>query len=133
MTSPQQNGVAFTGTNTLTAQDTYGNTVTSFDPSAGEAVTITPLNPLVGTVSGLGSGGNQTLNQSSDFVLGVANLTGKMKYTGLVATGAFTAASTSNKVGTSGSVQIVAGGATRLVIRVAPNDSVTTLDCRRHA
>ena len=127
LTSPQQNGAAFTGTNTLTAQDTYGNTVTGFDPSAGDAVTITPLNPLAGTVSGLGSAGNQTLNQSSDFVQGVANLTGKMKYTGLVATGAFTAASTSNKVGTSGSVQIVAGGATRLLVRVAPNDSVTTL------
>ncbi|MHA8062370.1 hypothetical protein PQG22_13970, partial [Aquirufa beregesia] len=26
LTSPQSNGVAFTGTNTLTAQDAYGNT-----------------------------------------------------------------------------------------------------------
>src|SRR4029077_8012274 len=31
LTSPQTNGVAFTGTNTLTAQDTWGNTVTGFN------------------------------------------------------------------------------------------------------
>src|SRR5206468_2107909 len=31
LASPQTNAVGFTGTNTLTAQDVYGNTVTSFD------------------------------------------------------------------------------------------------------
>ncbi|MDF5691829.1 hypothetical protein, partial [Aquirufa aurantiipilula] len=33
LASPQVNGTAFTGTNTLTAQDAYGNTVTSFNAS----------------------------------------------------------------------------------------------------
>ncbi|WP_166233206.1 hypothetical protein, partial [Aquirufa beregesia] len=34
LASPQVNGTAFTGTNTLTAQDAYGNTVTSFNANA---------------------------------------------------------------------------------------------------
>src|SRR5207249_5798356 len=40
LTSPQTNTVAFTGANTLTAQDAYGNTVTDFDAST-DAVTLT--------------------------------------------------------------------------------------------
>ena len=55
LTSPQTNGVAFTGTNTVTAQDSWGNTVTGFDASA-TPVTMTPS--LAGTVTGLGSGNN---------------------------------------------------------------------------
>ncbi len=71
LASPQTNGVAFVGTNTLTAEDAYGNTVTSFDAAANN-VTITPNAPLTGVVSGLGSGGNNVLNQTSDFTNGVA-------------------------------------------------------------
>jgi hypothetical protein len=125
LSSPQQSGVAFTGTNTLTAQDSYGNIKTDFNAST-DNVTVNPSG-LPGTVSGLGSGTNNVLNQATDFSSGVANLTGKMKFTGQIGTGLFTAASASSKVGTSNSVQIVAGGATRLVVRLTAGDSVTTL------
>src|SRR5207247_7734595 len=42
----------FSGTNRLTAQDVYSNTVTGFDASANN-VTLTANSPLTGTVSGL--------------------------------------------------------------------------------
>src|SRR5208283_5078613 len=70
--TPQTDGVAFTGTNTLTAQDVYGNTVTNFNAST-DNVTVTALSPLTGTVSGIH--GSNVLNASGDFVNGVANLT----------------------------------------------------------
>ena len=44
--------MAFTGTNTLTAKDASGNTITNFS-AATNNVTITPVAPLTGTVSGL--------------------------------------------------------------------------------
>ncbi|MCZ2483917.1 hypothetical protein G9H64_13210, partial [Aquirufa nivalisilvae] len=40
LTSPQINGTAFTGTNTLTALDAYGNTATGFS-AAGNNITVT--------------------------------------------------------------------------------------------
>ena len=70
--SPQTDGVAFTGTNTLTAQDIGNNTITNFN-AASNNVTITPVSPLTGTVSGLH--GSNVLNQAADFSSGVANLT----------------------------------------------------------
>jgi hypothetical protein len=116
LSSPQQSGVAFTGTNTLVAQDSYGNVVTSFS-AAGDNVAVTANAPLAGVVSGLGSGSNNILNQFSDFSSGVANLTGKIIFTGPVGAGLFTAVSGTSKAGTTPtSVSIVAGGATRLVI-----------------
>jgi hypothetical protein len=115
LASPQQSGVSFTGTNTLTAQDQYGNTVTTFNP-ATDNVTVSANSPLTGTVTGLGSGSTNVLNQAGDFSSGVANLTGKMVYTGVTGSAPFTAASVSSKSGISGTVQIVAGGATRLVV-----------------
>ena len=60
--SPQTNGVAFTGINTLTAQDVGGNTITNFS-AATNNVTITAVSPLTGTVSGLDSG--NVLNASA--------------------------------------------------------------------
>ena len=74
LASPQTNGAAFTGTNTLTAQDTWGNTVTAFN-AATDNVTIVANAPLTGTVSGLGSLANNVLNQATNFSSGVANLT----------------------------------------------------------
>ncbi len=115
LASPQQSGIAFTGTNTLVAQDSYGNTVTGFS-AASDNVTVSANSPLSGTISGLGSGSNNLLNQASDFSVGVANLTGKIVFTGATGSAPFTAFSSTSKVGTSGTVQIVAGGATRLVI-----------------
>jgi hypothetical protein len=108
LTSPQANGAAFTGVNTLTAQDAYGNTV-NFDASANP-VTLTANAPLSGTISGL-SGGNQ-LTSAGDFISGVANLTALgMKYTGTLNTGTFTAsAATGGYTGSSGSVTITEPG-----------------------
>jgi hypothetical protein len=115
LASPQVSGAAFTGTDTLAAEDAYGNTVTSFNASANN-VTIAANSPLTGAVSGL-SGGNK-LASGSDFVSGVANLASAgMKYTGNANSGTFTAtAATGGYTGTSGSVTINAGTATKLVI-----------------
>ena len=71
--SPQVSGTAFTGVNTLTAKDAGGNTIAGFDASANN-VTITS-NPADGTITGLGSGGTNVLDQAGDFTAGVANLT----------------------------------------------------------
>jgi len=106
LSSPQTNGVAFTGANTLTAQDAYGNTVTTFDASADQ-VRITANAPLVGDVYRLGTGNNNVLNRATDFVAGVADLTALgIIFVGNYATGTFTATSATGKNGTSGSVTI---------------------------
>jgi hypothetical protein len=124
ITSPQTSGAVFTGINTLTAQDDWGNTRTTFDASA---TNVTVTTTLGGTISGLGSGANNVLNGSSDFVAGIANLTSLgIRYTGTVGSGTLTA-NGGGKTGVSTTLQIVAGGATRLVLRVAPNDSVITM------
>jgi hypothetical protein len=107
LASPQTDGVAFTGTNTLTAQDIGNNTVTGFNASI-DNVTIAAVTPLTGTISGL-SGGSK-LTGAADFTSGVANLTTLgLKYTGNVSGGTFTATSASGKTGTSGSVTINIG------------------------
>src|SRR5207302_3354004 len=109
LASPQTNGTAFTGTNTLTAQDAFGNTVTGFNAST-DNVTFTANSPLLGTVSGLGSLANNVLNQATNFSSGVANLTTLgMKFTGTGTAGTFTATSGTGKMGTSGSVTITGG------------------------
>ncbi|MBI4543961.1 MAG: Ig-like domain-containing protein, partial [Gemmatimonadetes bacterium] len=113
LNASQTNGVSFTGTNTLTALDGYGNTVTTFD-AAVEIVTITTS--LSGTVSGLGSAGNAVLNRSSDFSSGVADLTGKLTYTGNVGTGTFTATTANGQFGASGNVTVQAGAANRVTL-----------------
>ncbi len=123
LTSPQTNGAAFTGTNTLTAQDAYGNTVTTFSASANN-VTIAANSPLTGAVSGL-PGANK-LTGSGDFSSGVANLTSLgMIYTGNAATGTFTATSaTGSYTGTSGSVTINTGTMTKLIVTL-PGETFT--------
>src|SRR5207253_7711426 len=109
LTSPQTSGASFTGANTLTAQDSWGNTVTNFN-AATDNVTVLANAPLTGTVSGIGSGANNILNQAGNFSSGVANLTTLgMKYTGTGTAGTFTATSASAKTGTSGSVTINGG------------------------
>ncbi|MHA8062349.1 beta strand repeat-containing protein, partial [Aquirufa beregesia] len=114
LASPQTNGTAFTGTNTLTAQDAYGNTVASF---AANTNNVTVTSTLTGTISGLGSGTNNVLNQAGDFTSGVADLTSLgLKFTGTVGTGTFSFATASGATGTSGNVTINTGSATRLVI-----------------
>ncbi len=106
LTSPQTTAVAFTGTNTLTAKDAAGNTITNFDASANN-VTVTLT--ATGTVSGLGSGANNVLDQAADFVNGVADLAGKLTYTRSAAETSATFIATSavgGKTGTSAPVSI---------------------------
>ncbi|WP_164969681.1 hypothetical protein, partial [Aquirufa rosea] len=69
---------------------------------------------LTGSISGLS--GTNKLTGAGDFVSGVANLSTKLIYTGTVGTGTFTFTPQSGTAVTSGSVQINAGAATRLVI-----------------
>ncbi|MHA8100181.1 hypothetical protein VR479_12890, partial [Aquirufa aurantiipilula] len=52
---PQTSGTGFTGTNTLTAQDAYGNTVTGFNASSNN---VTVTTSLTGSITGL-SGTNK--------------------------------------------------------------------------
>ena len=59
----QTDGVAFAGTDTLTAKDVNNNVVTGFDASANN-VTLTADAPLTGTVSGIH--GANVLNQAGD-------------------------------------------------------------------
>ncbi len=68
---PSESGVAWTGTNTLTIQDEYLNTATSFDASANN----TTVASSGGTITGLGSGDDDTLDQAGDFSSGVCDLT----------------------------------------------------------
>ena len=120
--TPQTNGVAFTGTNTLTAKDGSGNTIANFNASSNN-VTITAVSPLTGSVSGLH--GSNVLNQAGDFSSGVANLTTLgMTYTGNAATGTFTATS-GGKTGTSGSVVINVGALDHFVV-ATPSALVAT-------
>ena len=119
--SPQTDGVAFTGTNTLTAKDGSGNTITGFN-AATNNVTITAVSPLTGTVSGLDTPAN-VLNTSGDFVSGVANLTSLgMTYTGNAGTGTFTATS-GGKTGTSGSVVINVGALDHFTFAAAGSET----------
>ena len=123
--SPQTDGLAFTGTNTLTAKDVSGNTVTSYDASANH-VTITANSPLIGTVSGLH--GANVLNAAGDFSSGVANLTALgMAYSGKAATGTFTATSaTGAKTGTSGNVVISGGGLDHFLVEATGGGNIAT-------
>ena len=123
LASPQINGQPFNGTNTLTALDEWGNTATSFNAST-DNVTISENAPLSGTVSGLGSADNDVLNQAGNFSSGVANLTAiGMIYTGTTTAGTFTATSSTGKTGTSGSVTITIGGATKLAFAQQPTNA----------
>jgi hypothetical protein len=104
LATPQSNGVAFTGTSTLTAKDQFGNTVTTFDAS-GDVVTFT--HDGAGSITGLS--GTTALNSNTDFSAGVANLAGSFTYTngGITVVGEdvhFSVSSASGKV--SGSVLV---------------------------
>ena len=107
LASPQTTASPFVGTNTITAQDVYGNAVTGFNAST-DNVTLTLGGGLSGgTISGL-SGGNK-LNSVSDFSNGVATLT-TLIYNGPFGTGTFTATATSGPAGTSASVTVSSTG-----------------------
>ncbi len=115
----QANGAAFTGVNTVTAQDANGNTVTTYS-ALTNSVTIS-ASPSTGTITGLGSASGSVLNQTLDFVDGVASLTGKMVFAGPAGNYTFTATSSSGGyTGTSRSVAIAVGAGSKLAIITQP-------------
>ncbi|WP_415711125.1 hypothetical protein, partial [Aquirufa beregesia] len=112
LASPQVNGTAFTGTNTLTAQDAYGNPITSFNAS-GNNITVTTS--LTGSIIGLS--GTNKLNNVADFTSGVANLTGLgLTFAGNAGAGTFTFTPATGTAVTSSSITVSAGEATKLVV-----------------
>ena len=123
MATPQRDGQTVTGTNNLTAQDTYENVVTSFDASSNN-VTITGSGPGSATITGLGSGDNNVLNQAGDFTNGVANLTSQAMVIDVTITGvySFTATSSDSKTGTASNIAV-----NKLVTVSGPNTSANTL------
>ncbi|WP_276364558.1 gliding motility-associated C-terminal domain-containing protein [Daejeonella sp. H1SJ63] len=130
LTSPQLNDIAFTGTNTVTAQDAYGNTITGFDASANN---VTVTSGLGGAITGLS--GTDVLNNASDFNNGVADLTNTLTYTGTTGTGTFTFTPASGSAVTSSAITVNPGAATKLVItgsstQIAGNSQVLTLTAK---
>ena len=121
---PQTNGVAFAGTCTVTAQDANGNAITGFNAYTGN-VTIS-AGPNDGTISGLGSLSGAVLNQVGDFTNGVASLGGRIVFKGKAGLHTFTATSGSCG-GTSGSVSIIAGAATKVQVETAADGSGTVV------
>ncbi len=107
MDSPQKDNEAVEGTNTLTAWDTYQNVITNYDASTNN-VTITGAGPGTATITGLGSGNNNVLNQSGDFVSGVADLTtlGMIIDVTAIGTYNFTATSSDVKTGVASGINI---------------------------
>ncbi|MHA8057866.1 T9SS type B sorting domain-containing protein [Aquirufa nivalisilvae] len=72
ISSPQTNGHPFVGVNTLTVKDAYGNVCLNFDASKTPVTVSTSTNA---NILGLGLEKENRLNQSTDFVNGVADLT----------------------------------------------------------
>jgi len=123
-TSPQINGTVFTGTNTIAAQDAFGNTVTTFDASANNVIITT--SPNDGAITGLGSGNNAVLNQVGNFSGGIINVTGLLKFLGILGSHTFTATSAiGTKAGISGTVNIIGGAATQIALNAGDSQTAT--------
>ncbi len=107
MDSPQRDGYAVSGTNTITAQDAYDNTVLNFNAST-DNVTITGSGPGTATITGLGSSSNNVLDQASDFSSGVADLTALGMTIDVTAVGSydFTATASSGATGTASGISV---------------------------
>ncbi len=116
-------GQAFGGTDTLTAQDSYGNTVTDYSALA-DNVTLS-VAPADGAVGGLGVALGDVLDGPGDFVNGVADLSGNLTFTGLTGDHTFTAtAQSGGYTGSSDSVTIGVGTATQGVLTTQPGGAV---------
>ena len=123
LSDPQVNGLAFTGSNILTAKDVSGNTITGFDASANNVTISTSLS---GAISGLPGG--STLTAAGDFILGIADLTSHgLTYTGTSGSGTFTATS-ATKTGSSNSIVVGPGAANAVNSMLTPTSSTITAD-----
>lgn len=117
ITSPQNNKVAFSGVNTITAVDGFGNVKTNFNASQ-DLVSIT-VTPNDGSISGLSGVQTNQLGDLADFIDGVANLTNRLTYSGVSGYHTFTATSASGRSSTSSPIFINAAQATHLEV-IAP-------------
>ena len=71
-----ESGASWTGTNTVTVQDRYGNTKTNFNAAVTNiTLTATPQDDGVLTSLLIGSRGDAVLDQAGDFSSGVCDLT----------------------------------------------------------
>ncbi|HET7572565.1 MAG TPA: hypothetical protein VFJ77_07850 [Gaiellaceae bacterium] len=107
LTSPQRNRIAFTGTNTLTANDAYDNTVTTFDSSTDNVVITSDSGTVVNDTISTGAGA---------FSNGVSDLTAQGIQLNNPTLGSRTLTATSqvtNKTG-QGTVTLQAGHASTL-------------------
>lgn len=123
VTSPQRNRVVFTGTNTLTVLDIYGNAKTDFS-AASDAITFTVSPGAV--VEGLGGTGNAQLVASGDTSAGVANLTGKLILRGAAGSYTLTATTASGRT-VAASVDLRAGQLNNFVVAFAANQTIDTV------
>ena len=114
---------ALTGTNSLTAEDTYGNTIPGFS-AATTPVTFTTA-PSGVALSGLDGTGNAQLVAPSDFANGVANLSGKLILSGTAGTYTVTAA-TAGGVSTSALVTLSPGALNHFSFALASPQAVAT-------
>ncbi len=121
VTSPQVVGSPFSGTNTIAARDSFGNSITNFDASQN-SVTVT--SSLGGTVNGLGSAGNGVLNRSTDFSNGISDLSSKLVYKGLAGNGTLLAMASSGKSGISNSFVMNPASAAQLAFVQQPANTV---------
>jgi len=117
--SEQDNEQVFQGINTITAEDIGNNTIKNFNALV-DNITITVF-PNVGEITGLGSLNNNVLDQSSDFVDGVADLTNKLIYDGVEGGYVFNAISQTEKTGSSERVEISVGPLDHFLIYHIPN------------
>ena len=121
--TPQVAGTAFTGSCSITAQDEWNNTITTFDASAGN-VTVTASSG--GTITGLGSGNNAVLDQAGDFTSGVAAVSGALTYSGVSGTITLTATGgTPSSTGTSSSVVVNPGALDHFAVSFASPQTPT--------
>lgn len=117
LASPQNDGVAFTGVNTVIAKDIGNNSITDYSTS-GSTVTL--------TVSSPGATLANNVLAKSDFSNGVANLTvNGFKYTGQTGSIVVTATSVSGKTGTS-TVLINPGALDHFDLSLSPSQLVNT-------
>ena len=119
----QNNKVPFSGINNIVAYDSFLNIKENFN-AATENISIT-VSPNDGSITGLSGTGTQLVS-ADDFVNGVADLTGKLTFSGTSGYHSFTATSSSGKVAISPSVLINPAQATHLSINVPTNVTAGT-------
>ncbi len=117
LTSPQTNGLSFSGTNTVVAKDVGNNTITDFN-TIGSTVTL--------TATGTGTTLQHNVIAKSDFSAGVANLSALgFAYIGTAGTTTITATSENSKTGNA-DVKISVGPLHHFDFSLSSNQLINT-------